>query len=39
MRELSGNAPENLPPSEDIKKVKSALKSSQKDFACLDKQP
>jgi DNA-damage-inducible protein D len=37
MRELSGNVPENLPPSEDIKKVKSALKSSQKDFARLDK--
>lgn len=39
MQELSGNTPERLPPSQDIKKVKSALKSSQKDFAKLDKKP
>jgi DNA-damage-inducible protein D len=37
MQEISGTTPESLPPAEDIKKVKSALKSSQKDFARLDK--
>jgi DNA-damage-inducible protein D len=37
MQEISGTTPENLPPSEDIRKVKSAIKSSQKDFAKIDK--
>jgi len=37
MQEISGNTPESLPPSEDIKKVKSAIKSSQREFAKLDK--
>lgn len=37
MHEISGSTPENLPPSEDIRKVKSAIKSSQKSFAKIDK--
>lgn len=37
MQEISGTTPENLPASEDIRKVKSAIKSSQKDFAKIDK--
>lgn len=37
MQEISGTTPESLPPSEDIRKVKSAIKSSQKDFAKIDK--
>ncbi|MET3526189.1 BRO family protein [Phenylobacterium koreense] len=36
MIELSGVAPERLPPSEDIKKVKSALKRTGKEYAKLD---
>lgn len=37
MQEISGTTPESLPPSEDIRKVKSAIKSSQRDFAKIDK--
>jgi DNA-damage-inducible protein D len=37
MQEISGTTPENLPASEDMRKVKSAIKSSQKDFAKIDK--
>ena len=37
MRRISGNTPESLPPSEDIKKVRTAIKASQRDFAKLDK--
>lgn len=37
MQRISGNTPESLPIAEDIKKVKSAIKSSQKEFAKLDK--
>lgn len=37
MLEISGTVPEQLPKSEDIKKVKSALKSSHKDFKKIDK--
>lgn len=37
MQEISGTSPEQLPPSEDIRKVKSTLKASQKEFAKLDK--
>lgn len=37
MQEISGTSPEELPPSGDIKKVRSAIKSSQKDFKKLDK--
>jgi DNA-damage-inducible protein D len=36
MLEISGTVPEQLPKSEDIKKVKSALKSSHKDFKKID---
>lgn len=38
MQEISGNTPESLPTAEDIRKVKSTLKASQKEFAKLDKQ-
>lgn len=37
MQEISGVTPESLPPSEDIRKVQGALKSSQREFAKLDK--
>jgi DNA-damage-inducible protein D len=37
MLEISGTVPEQLPKSEDIKKVKSALKSSHTDFKKIDK--
>jgi DNA-damage-inducible protein D len=37
MLEISGTVPEQLPKSEDIKKVKSALKASHKDFKKIDK--
>ena len=37
MQEISGSTPESLETSEDIKKIKSAIKSSQKDFAKIDK--
>lgn len=39
MIEISGVAPENLPPKEDIKEVKKTLKSTQKDFKKLDRKP
>lgn len=37
MKEISGTTPESLPTGEDIKQVKSAIKSSQKEFAKIDK--
>lgn len=36
MREISGVLPEQLPPAEDIKQVKGALKHSAKEFAKID---
>ena len=37
MQRISGIAPETLPPSEDIKKLKGDVKASHKDFKKLDK--
>ena len=37
MEEISGVAPEHLEISQDIKKIKSTIKASQKEFAKLDK--
>ena len=37
IEEINGTMPENLPITEDIKKVKSSLKSSQREFAKIDK--
>ncbi|WP_257291713.1 BRO family protein [Endozoicomonas sp. ONNA1] len=38
MIDISGTTPESLPLSEDIKKVKSSIKASKKDFEKLDSQ-
>lgn len=37
MEDISGTRPENLPVASDIKSVKSAIKSTQKEFVKLDK--
>ena len=37
MQRISGTVPEKLPPAEDIRKVKGAIKSSEKEFAKIDK--
>jgi hypothetical protein len=37
MEEISGTRPENLPIETDINTVKSAIKSTQKEFLKLDK--
>jgi hypothetical protein len=37
MEEISGTRPENLPIEADINAVKSAIKSTQKEFLKLDK--
>lgn len=37
MHEISGTSPENLPRSEDLRKVKGDLKHSAKEFARIDK--
>ncbi len=37
MEEISGTRPENLPIAADIKTIKSAIKSTQKEFVKLDK--
>jgi DNA-damage-inducible protein D len=39
MRELSGTVPEALPIAQDIKQVRSSLKSTHKGFAKIDHQP
>lgn len=39
MQEISGNQPEALPPSEDIKNVRQKLKSAHRAFSKLDKSP
>jgi DNA-damage-inducible protein D len=36
MRRISGTLPEQLPPAEDIKKVRSGLKRTNKEFAKID---
>lgn len=39
MREISGQAPEDLPLTDDIKKVRSGIKKTNREFVRIDKKP